>query len=518
MAASPATAPAQPLPAPHLHFDDHCPVCDQEIPADRLEEVHGRYAVRLREQTAEATALLKEQYTKERTKAEAKANAERDEALQRLRDENAARERAIRQDEERKRDELLKERLAQAEATRKEQEEALTQRAAAAEQRAKAAAQTSDGLKVELEQIKHANAESLDQEKKASAARETAARAAGKHEAEQSADARVKAAESASVIAINEAKEKVAQAEAAQKKLAEDWNTKVNEALADKQAAEAQTEALKQNQEVLIAGRVQEAREALEKDKSEALLAKEQTHFAERQRLQAIVDELKRKLENQKSGELGDGAEIKLFDVLKEAFPDDRIRRVEKGTAGADIIHEVMLNGKVAGTIVYDSKNRGAWQSSFATKLRQDQLTAGADHAVLSTNKFPKEGKELYRTEGVILVSPVRAVVLAELLRSHIVGMNDLRVSNDERDAKTEQLYAFITSNQCREMMQSIEDLVDKLLKLETDELKAHQKVWTTRGGLLKSVLKSNANFRFALANIIGGDGQTGDDDGSGGE
>ena len=164
MAASPATAPAQPLPTPHLHFDDHCPVCDQEIPADRLEEVHGRYSVRLREQTAEATALLKEQYNKERTQAEAKAKAERDEALQRLREENAARERAIRQEEERKRDELLKERLAQAEAMRKEQEEALTQRAAAAEQRAKAAAQTSDGLKVELEQIKHA--EALDQEKR----------------------------------------------------------------------------------------------------------------------------------------------------------------------------------------------------------------------------------------------------------------------------------------------------------------------------------------------------------------
>jgi hypothetical protein len=505
----PNAAANQPAQIPqHFHFDDHCPVCDQEIPADRLEEVQGRIAMRLREQTEE----LREQHRKERAQADAKAKAQLEDAIRGERDAAAAREQTVRADEQRKRDELLKERLAQAEATRKEQEEALNQRAAAAEARAKSAAATSDGLKIELEQIKHTNAEALDRERKASAEREAVARAAGKIEAEQIAEARVNAAEAALAAAIIETNEKLAQATTANQQLAADWSVKVNEALAAKQAAEQATAALKQNQETLIAERLQEVREAMEKDKSESLLAKDKAQFDERQKWQGIVADLQRKLDKQTSNELGEGAEIKLYDVLKETFPDDRIRRVEKGTPGADIIHEVMSNGKLCGTIVYDSKNRGAWKTEYATKLRQDQITAGADHAVLSTNKFPKEGKELHRTEGVLLVSPARAVVLAEVLRSHIIAMQGLRVSNEERDAKTEQLYTFITSSQCREMIQSIEDLVDKLLKLEADELKAHQKVWATRGGLLKLVLKSNADFRFALANILGGEAE--DDEG----
>lgn len=504
---SPSTAAAQPAAVTHVHFDDHCPVCDQEIPPDRLEEVHGRYAMRLREQSAEATVQLREQYNKDRAQAEARAKAELEEALKRARRESASREQAIRAEEEAKRDALLKERLAQAEALRKEQEEALGQRAAEAERRAKAAGDATAALKLELEQAKHAGAEALEQEKKAAAEREAAARAAGKLESEATAQERIKAAETASQTAIGQLQAKLAAAEEAKTSVAADLNAKIATEAIAKQAAQQEVAALKRGQEETIAARVLEAREALEKDKSEALQAKDKLHFDERQRWQKEVDDLKRKLDSQKSGELGEGAEIKLYDVLKEAFPDDRIRRVEKGAPGADIIHEVMLNGKVAGTIVYDSKNRGAWQSAFATKLRQDQIAAGADHAVLSTNKFPKEGKELYRTEGVILVSPARAVVLAELLRSHLVGMHDLRLSNEARDAKTEQLYAFITSSQCRQLMESIEDLVDKLLKLEADELKAHQAVWTKRGGLLKSVLKSNGDFRFALANILGGDG-----------
>jgi hypothetical protein len=190
--------------------------------------------------------------------------------------------------------------------------------------------------------------------------------------------------------------------------------------------------------------------------------------------------------------------------VLKAAFEKDRIRRVQKGTPGADIIHEVVHNGNVCGKIVYDSKNRNAWQNEFVAKLRKDQLAEGAEHAILSSNKFPKGASQLHLQDNVIIACPARVLALAELLRSHIVQNHELRVSNEEREEKTAQLYAYITSEQCAQLLKAIEILVGKLEQIEIDEQTAHKNVWKRRGELLRSVLKVNGDFRFALDCIIG--------------
>ncbi len=509
MSPSPATA-VQQTNHQHLHLDDQCPVCDQEIPPERREEVQGRIAVRLREQSEEATAKLREQHSKERQQADAKAKADLESALKQQREASGAREAAIREEEAKKGRALLEERLAQAEATRKEEQEALAQRAALAEARAKEASDATAALKVELEAIKHAGAEALDHEKKAAAEREAAAHAAGKTEAEQAADARVKAAETTSQAAIAAANAKIVEANAAEQKLAEDWSAKLTDAVNAKQVAEQQTEALKQGREEEIATRVREAREALGKEKTEQLLAKDKTHFEQQQKLLATVADLQRRLENQKSNELGEGAEIKLYDALKGAFPDDRIREVQNGAAGADVIHEVMMNGKLAGKIVYDSKNRLQWRFEYAAKLRQDQIAEAADHAVLSTNKFPKDTRELHLHEGVIIACPARVVVLAAILRGHILATHELRMSNDERAAKTEKLYAYVTSSQCRQLIESIETLVGRIEQVDIDEVKAHKTVWLKRGGLLKDILKANGDFRYMLDSIIGTAGGAG--------
>jgi len=504
MAASSASASAQPASVQHIHFDDQCPVCDQEIPPDRLEEVHGRYAVRLREQAAQATAQLQEQHRKDRAQADAKAKADLEEALKRQREESAAREKSIREEEERKRDALLAERLAQAEATRKEQEETLGHRAAEAEGRAKTATEASAALKLELEQAKHAGAEALDLEKKAAAEREAAARLAGKTEAETAAEQRAQAAASAAQGVITDLQAKLAAAETNTTDVVADLNGKIAEANAARLAAEEEAKTVKQNQETVIAARVQEVREPLEKAKTEAVQAAEKRHLDDRHAWQAKFEELQRKLDDKTAAELGEGAEIRLYKALKEAFPEDRIREVKDGAPGADVIQEVVLNGKVAGKIVFDSKNRGQWRWDYVTKLRQDQIAEGADHAILSTNKFPKETRELHLHDGVIIACPARVVVLAAILRSHILATHELRMSNDERAAKTEKLYAYVTSSQCRQLIESIETLVGRIEKIDVDELKAHKAWWAKRGSLLKDILKANGDFRYTLDSIIG--------------
>ena len=94
--------------------------------------------------------------------------------------------------------------------------------------------------------------------------------------------------------------------------------------------------------------------------------------------------------------------------------------------------------------------------------------------------------------------------LLAELLRGHIILTHELRVSNEARDEKTAELYAFINSERCRQLLDSIETLVKKLEEIDVAEQKAHSGVWRKRGELLKSVLKANGVFRFEIDRIVG--------------
>ncbi len=153
---------------------------------------------------------------------------------------------------------------------------------------------------------------------------------------------------------------------------------------------------------------LQAEREALEKAKTVAVLAEQAKAFEERQKLQEKVLGLQKQLENKTAQELGEGPEVDLFEQLKAAFEGDRLRRVLKGAQGADVIHEIVHKGQVCGKIIYDSKNRNAWKSEFVTKLRADQLAERAEHAVLSSNKFPAGTQQLHIQDGVIIAHPGR--------------------------------------------------------------------------------------------------------------
>jgi hypothetical protein len=249
---------------------------------------------------------------------------------------------------------------------------------------------------------------------------------------------------------------------------------------------------------------LQEQREAYEKDREATIRAEQTKTFDERQRLQSTVQALQRQLEKERSDVIGEGGELELAEVLKNAFESDRIRRVPKGTAGADIIHEVVENGKVCGKIVYDSKKRAAWKAEYATKLCQDKIAESAQHAVLSLLKFPSDAKQLDIRDGVILANPARVKAIAEILREHIVQTYTLRLSNWEREKKQGELYSYIVSGRFVQHLDAIDTHTHKLLDLDLAEERAHRKVWENRGALLKNLQKAEGNLRADVGKIIG--------------
>jgi hypothetical protein len=302
------------------------------------------------------------------------------------------------------------------------------------------------------------------------------------------------------------AEAKLAAETAATAKLA-DFQAKLAAAEEAKRGAAEQIAALRAAQDAAIEKRVVEALEVAQRQKEDLQREKETAVLAEKAKvlkLQSDLADMQRKLESKTANELGEGSEVDLFEQLKAMFDGDRIVRVGKGVNGADVIHEVVHNGKVCGKIVYDAKNRNAWQNEFVTKLRADKIAHGADHAILSSNKFPKDKAHVHYQDGVIVAAPARVTAIAQLLRDQVVRMHELRISKEGREQKSSEIYAFITSEQCKQLLDQVETQAGRMLELDTKEQEAHRRLWDARKKLINSVQKARSDLVFEIDRIIG--------------
>lgn len=337
-------------------------------------------------------------------------------------------------------------------------------------------------------------------------ARETAQAArhatAAVEKAQREAAAQAAAAAEVRLKAMREEIERTAKV-AGDQKLAEVM-AKLTSAETARQSAQQQITDMKAEQEVALAARVQEARETLQRERDAAVLAEKAKAFDETQRLHMKLQDLQRQLESKTSNELGEGSEIDLFEQLREAFPQDRIWRVGKGVNGADVIQVVVHNGQECGKIIYDSKNRNAWQNEFVNKLRADKIAESADHAILSSNKFPKDRQQIHPQDGVIVANPARVAALAEILRGQVIRMHALRASGEEREQKSLDLYNFITSEHFKQLIDQVEMQTAKMLDLDAKEQEAHRRLWDQRNKLIRSVQKARGDLSFEVDRIIG--------------
>ena len=514
----------------HIHVvSETCPVCDQPIPNDKAEGVRARLEAREKALTDAARAAAAQQIAAERAQIEAaaraaieKAGKEKADALKKAMDQGAAREAAARADGKNEADAELRDRLAVAEqakadadATARERIAALEQevhardgdwqqKLAAAEQAgadARAAAQERiDGLQ-QAAQVREAEL----QDKVAAAAKEARAAAAA------AAQERIAEIEQAARARDADWQDRFAAAELAKADADADAHQRIAALECEKQEAISAIETLQADHERTIGERVQEVREAIEKDKTDALNAEKAKHTEETQKLTVKLETITRQLEKKTAEELGEGAEVELFDALRAEFDSDLIERVGKGVSGADIMHTIIHNGRECGKVIYDSKNSTAWRDDYVSKLVQDQTAAKADYAVLSTFKFPAGARQVEVRETVVIVNPARAIAIAQIIRRQLMQVHTLRLSKPERAKKMAALFDYIISGRCAHLLDRIASHTEAMLKLQEKEMKAHEAHWKQEGTHLRSMQKVKAELENEIDAIIGTNDTEGD-------
>ncbi|MEN8697191.1 MAG: DUF2130 domain-containing protein [Bacteroidia bacterium] len=215
-----------------------------------------------------------------------------------------------------------------------------------------------------------------------------------------------------------------------------------------------------------------------------------------------LIDEMKRKAEQGSMQLQGEIQELALEQLLATSYPFDDITEVGKGIRGADCIQTVRNRlQQTCGSIVYESKRTKAFAGDWIDKLKQDQITAKADIAVIVTETMPSDMDRFGEKDGVWICGFHEVKSLSFVLREMLIRTHSVKSSEENKGDKMELLYNYLTSNEFVQNIQRIVENYDGMINQLNSEKKAMHKIWAQRE---KSIWVVQENIGSLFGSIKG--------------
>jgi hypothetical protein len=202
----------------------------------------------------------------------------------------------------------------------------------------------------------------------------------------------------------------------------------------------------------------------------------------QQEQMKKTIDDLKRKAEQWSQQIQWDIQENDLKNALIQAFPIDDIEDVPTWIKWADLIQTVKNNiWQDAWTIIWESKNTKAWTDSWIPKLKDDKIKINASIAIIVSTVLPKDLKNFWFIDDVMVCLPKYAVWVATMLRDKLLSISKVEKSMEWKDIKMELLYKYLRSE---EFWSKVITIVEVFSKLKADieiERRAMEKIWKRR-------------------------------------
>lgn len=209
---------------------------------------------------------------------------------------------------------------------------------------------------------------------------------------------------------------------------------------------------------------------------------KELEYQKQQEQLKKSLDDAQRKAEQGSQQIQWDISENDLKNALSQAFPIDLIEDVPTWVNGADLIQSVKNNfWQTAWTIVWESKNTKTWSDSWIMKLKDDTLKVWWNVCILVSASLPKEIKNFWVYDEVMVCSPEFAVSVAVLLRDKILSISKVEKSLEWKDLKMELLYKYLTSQEFSWKINMMIQVFSNLKAWIDAERRAMEKNWKKR-------------------------------------
>ncbi len=221
--------------------------------------------------------------------------------------------------------------------------------------------------------------------------------------------------------------------------------------------------------------------------------------------LKSQLEDMQRKVTQRSQKGQGDALEDILEQELRANFPRDEIEHVGRGVRGADIIQRVRNSfGHDCGAIIWEAKNTKNWSEHWVDKLKENQIDAKAEVAVILTTAFPSEGANLCEYKGIWLCDDCSLVGMASVLRYSLIHVAEMTLANEGRTEKMEILYNYLSGPEFKQRVAAIDEAFTNMQRDLNSERKAMEKIWSKREKQISSVLKNTAALYGDMEGIIG--------------
>jgi len=223
-----------------------------------------------------------------------------------------------------------------------------------------------------------------------------------------------------------------------------------------------------------------EKEKKLKKEKDEAVkqarIAERKKHGSKLEQYEKMISKQREEIERLKKGktvqEEGFDFENDMQGLLKEVFFNDEVKKTGKK---GDSLIKIKNRNKVIGTILIECKKVQKHSPSHIDEVKRHKITAKAEAGVLVTNgEFNKNVKMdgFKNIDGVLVIRPNSAIDFIKLLRKHLLEIDNLKKTEEEKNREMEKLWHFIHSQEFESQMDSILRQVNQLQNLDTKEKK----------------------------------------------
>ena len=218
-----------------------------------------------------------------------------------------------------------------------------------------------------------------------------------------------------------------------------------------------------------------------------------------------INEDLKRKLEQGSQQTQGEVLELEVENTLKKEFPLDLIEPIAKGITGADLSQTVKnLQGKKAGTIIWEMKRTKSWSQQWIEKLKSDQRTVHAEIAVLISEVIPGSVNKFGQVDGVWVCDFESYLGLAYALRSQLLELATLRNMHEGKQGKMEMLYRYMTSVEFKHRVEAIIEAFTNMQQEVEKERRWFTQKWAREEKHLRSAIDNTIGMSGDLQSVIG--------------
>lgn len=222
--------------------------------------------------------------------------------------------------------------------------------------------------------------------------------------------------------------------------------------------------------------------------------------------LQKALDEAQRKAAQGSQQLQGEIMELDFESALANAFRDDLIEPVAKGTKGGDIRHTVKsARGTVCGVMLWEIKRTKNWTDGWIAKLKADLLAERANIPIIITEVMPRQIIEDMGTmDGVWVCKPQLAIALATLLRKGLLDVGMQKALSENRGTKADAVYTYLTSHEFAQQIEAMLETYQEMRGQVTKERVVYEKLWAQREKQADRLLSGTANIIGSMQGHIG--------------